>query len=587
MSLFRPPQSAACLVFFAAATVLLAATPEWVARSNENAKVLLDVMTTFQPEAAAQFGMGGVDREIGDRTPGYRKRYTLAVAAAQTELRKRLAAERDPLAKQDLEILLESARQDEQGEALQDRLLLPYRNVLGEVYSGIRALLDDQVADDRRPAALVRLRRYAGMEPGYRPAATLAEEEMREALKNPALLGPPRARVEKDLETATFLTTGIGTLLEKYGLKDFEAPYARFKFQMEGYEAFLRKEVLPRSNPDFRLSPELYAFQLRSYGVDISPEDLAKMAHTAFTDLQTQMAEIAKRVSAARKLPSTDYRDVIRALKKEQFSGEDILPHYRQRLGDVEAVIRREHLVTLPDRPARIRLGTAAENAQQPAPHMLPPRLLNNQGEVGEFVLPVRIPSAGGATEKYDDFTFAAASWTLTAHELRPGHELQFDSMVEHGVSTARALFAFNSTNVEGWGLYSEWITFPFMPLEGQLISLQHRMMRAARAFLDPELQLGKITREDAYRVLENDVVLSHALANEEVERYTFRSPGQATSYFYGYIRLLQLRKDVESALGKRFNAQSFHDFILSQGLLPPALLRKTVTEVFARQPVL
>ena len=55
-------------------------------------------------------------------------------------------------------------------------------------------------------------------------------------------------------------------------------------------------------------------------------------------------------------------------------------------------------------------------------------------------------------------------------------------------------MFAFNSTNVEGWGLYSEWMMFPYMPAEGQLISLQHRMMRAARAFIDPELQMGKLT---------------------------------------------------------------------------------------------
>ena len=51
--------------------------------------------------------------------------------------------------------------------------------------------------------------------------------------------------------------------------------------------------------------------------------------------------------------------------------------------------------------------------------------------------------------------------------------------------------------------------------------------MRAARAFLDPELQSGKIQPEEAFRVLEQDVVQSHAFAQEEVERYTYRAPGQ------------------------------------------------------------
>src|ERR1700690_1183700 len=203
---------------------------------------------------------------------------------------------------------------------------------------------------------------------------------------------------------------------------------------------------------------------------------------------------------------------------------------------------------------------------------MVPPPFLHNTGEKGEFVLPLNIPAGPGQTsaEQYDDFTFDAAAWTLAAHEARPGHELQYDSMLEHGVSLARVRYAFNSTNVEGWGLYSEYLIRPYMPAEGQLVSLDLRLLRAARAFLDPELQAGKIQPEDAYRVLQTDVVLSHAFATEEVERFTCRSPGQANSYFYGYTRLLELRHDTEKALVKRFDQQNFHDFILAQGLLPP-----------------
>ena len=195
----------------------------------------------------------------------------------------------------------------------------------------------------------------------------------------------------------------------------------------------------------------------------------------------------------------------------------------------------------------------------------------------------MNIPAGPGqsTSEKYDDFTFDAAAWTLTAHEARPGHELQFDSMLEHGVSLARVRYAFNSTNVEGWGLYSEYLIQPYMPLEGQLVSLDYRLLRAARAFLDPELQAGKIQPADAFRVLEQDVVQSHAFAQEEVERYTYRAPGQANSYFYGYTKLIAVRRETESALGARFDQRKFHDFILAQGLLPPDLMRKAVMEEF------
>jgi uncharacterized protein (DUF885 family) len=213
---------------------------------------------------------------------------------------------------------------------------------------------------------------------------------------------------------------------------------------------------------------------------------------------------------------------------------------------------------------------------------MVPPPFLHNTGQKGEFVLPLNIPAGPGQTsQKYDDFTFDAAAWTLTAHEARPGHELQFDSMVEHGISIARVRYAFNSTNVEGWGLYSEYLVKPYMPLEGQLISLDYRLLRTARAFLDPELQMGKVTPEGAKRVLEQDVVQSPAFAEEEVERYTYRAPGQANSYYYGYTKLIALRKDVEATMGAKFDQKKYHDFILAQGLLPPDLMRKAVMEDF------
>jgi uncharacterized protein (DUF885 family) len=306
------------------------------------------------------------------------------------------------------------------------------------------------------------------------------------------------------------------------------------------------------------------------------------MAHKAFAEIQAEMQKIASEIGREQGNPTVDYRAVIRDLKKKQLVGDAILPHYQQRLKQLESIIAGKKLVSLPARPARIRIATAAESAQQPAPNMRPPRLIDNRGEQGEFVLPLNIPSADPSkARQYDDFTFEAASWTLTAHEARPGHELQFAAMVEHGVSQARAIYAFNSTNVEGWGLYAEYIVKPFMPREGQLISLQHRLLRAARAFSDPELQLGRTTPERVKQLLMDDVVLSDAMATQEVERYTFRAPGQATSYFYGYSRLLQVRNDVERAVGSRFDALKFHDFVLAQGLLPPQLLRKAVMADF------
>ncbi len=560
--------------------------PAWVARSNENTRVLLAVLTRFAPEQAASLGVEGFDEQVLDIRAEVDEQSIEAVNQAIKQLKQRQMAEKDPLVLQDLDILLVAAANNVRGTQLEKQYNVPYFNLSRLVFSSMQSLLDAQIAPARRPAALVRLKRYAGLEAGYTPITVAAEARTRASLNKPGLVYPIRAEVQKDLASSAAFIEGIGQLFATYKIEGYQEAYTRLKEQFTAYDAFVRKEILPRAREDFRQPPELYAFALQQYGVDIPPAQLAARAHAAFDDIQKQMQALAPEVAKAKGYSVTDYRDVIRTLRKEQLVGEAILPHYQKRLAEIEGIIRTQRLVTLPDRPARIRLSTPAESAQSPAPNMRPPRLLGNQGEQGEFVLPLNIPAPPGApagqTQKVEDFTYAAASWTLTAHEARPGHELQFASMVEKGVSNARAIYAFNSTNVEGWGLYAEAILLPFMPPEGKLISLQARLQRAARAFLDPELQSGKLTREQALKVLTQEVVLSEPFANQEVERYTFRAPGQATSYFYGFSRLLELRAEVERKLGNRFNQQQFHDFILAQGLLPPDLLKKAVVAQFA-----
>jgi Bacterial protein of unknown function (DUF885) len=571
------------LLLLASAIAWAQSPPAWVAKSNQNSQLLIDIMARYSPEQAAAQGALGLDEQISTLPPEQPERFRRDTAVARIELQKRLAVEKDLLVRQDLEILIAEADRDIRTSEATERNLLPYNDVAGTIFFGMQSLLDDQTAADRRPAAVVRLRKYTGLEPGYEPATIQAEQTFREKLTTPGLVGPAKARVEKNLENTNAYVNGIGLLLEKYKLRDYQDAFAKLKEQLASYDDFVRSEVLPKSRTDFRLPPELYTIALENFGIDYTPEELTALAHQTFTELQNQMQPLAAKIARERNLPSADYRDVISALKKDQIPGDQVLPYYQKRLVEIEAIIRREHLLTLPDRPAVIRLATAAETAQQPAPHYLGPPLLNNHGERGQFVLPLETTGQGGGTLKYDDFSFAAASWTLTAHEARPGHDLQFDSMVERGVSLARALFAFNSTNVEGWGLYAEWMMLPYMPDDAKLVSLDYRLLRAARAFLDPELQQGKITPAQAMQILGKDVVCSPAFATEEVERFTFRMPGQAPAYFDGYTRLLAMRSTAEKALGPQFNAQRFHDFILSQGLLPPDLLRKAVMEGFVK----
>ncbi len=550
-----------------------------IARSDAAARLLLDVLGRFAPESLGELGIAGLDAEVHDLKPRVDERFREQMAPAIAALEARAAAEADPYLAEDLAILLTAARDYVRATELSDRYLLPYEDVGKLIFRGLHALLDDQVPPARRAAARVRLRRYAGLEAGYAPLTQLAMDRTREQLGRAELLAPTRAQLDQTLASSAVYRRGIGDLLRRYGVAGYEPALAELEQQLVAYDAFLRAEVLPRARADFREPPELYAFQLHQLGVELPPAALAVQARAAFAETQREMQALAARVAAERHLAASDYREVLRALKREQVGGDALPALYRERIHDLEAIIRRERLVTLPARAMRFRVASAAETASQPAPHVDAQGLFARSAELS-FVLPLTAaPSANGQPQRYDDFTFAAASWTISAHEGRPGHELQFSSMAARGLSLARTLFAFNSVNVEGWGLYAEAIMRPFMPLEGRLVSLQALLWREARAFLDPGLQLGEVTLEEARRVLVQDVGLSEGMTTQELDRYTFNSPGQAVSYFYGYTRLLALRADVERALGARFDAHRFHECVLAQGLLPPPLLRRAVEQ--------
>jgi uncharacterized protein (DUF885 family) len=553
----------------------------WIAASNNYTNLLIQVEFKHSPEAASFQGLSEFDNKISQPTLADEDQQRQETAAVLAKLQSASAEKQPTEVAQDLQIMIRKVELTFKKEDFARAHKVPFFNASEMVFSGLRSLLDEQTPSDRRPAAVVRIREYAGLEPGYTSLTEILKQRVKEQMAKPGVVYPARVEIETEMSRNSNYLDGIAALMQKYSLTGWQEPFGKLKTQLTDYDAWVRATVLPQARTDFRLLPEEYALALLDYGIDIPPNQIATMAHQAFTDIQGEMKSVALKIAQQRNLPSSDYRDVIHELKKQQLVGDAILPFYEERLKQIEKIIVEQQLVSLPERPAKIRIATAAETAQQPAPHMQPPPFLHNTGEKGVFVLPLNIPAGPGQTtsEKYDDFTFDAAAWTLTAHEARPGHELQFDSMLEHGVSLARVRYAFNSTNVEGWGLYSEYLIKPYMPLEGQLVSLDYRLLRAARAFLDPELQSGKMTPADAYRVLEQEVVASHAFAQEEVERYTYRAPGQANSYFYGYTKLLELRKDTEKALGPKFNQKQFHDFILAQGLLPPDLMRKAVME--------
>ncbi len=555
--------------------------PAWVETSNRYAQILLQAQAPFQPEYASFFGIPGYDDQVADLGPDNPKRYREATAKAKAELRTKLQLERDANVRQDLEIMIAAADQNIEGSELNEKYLLPWSDAPQMVFNGMNGLLSDQTPAERRAKALDRLKRYTGLAPGSTAIATLAQQRYQEKLAHGELLQPTKLEVERAVGNVDTYVSGVRDLFAKYKIAGAEETLDAMEKQLKAYNEWTRTQVLPKARTDTRLPPELYAYQLKQYGIDIDPALLMRRAQLEFMETRAAMQQLAPLVAKAKGIDATDYRDVIKALKKDSIANDKLETYYRGIIDRIDPIIEREKIVDVPNRPMQMRLGSPAESAAQPAPHFLPAPLVGNTGQQGTFVLPLGNPDKDGKGKNYDDFNFDAVAWTLSAHEGRPGHELQFTAMVERGVSLARSMFAFNSVNVEGWALYAEAEMVPYEPLDGQLIALQFRLMRAARAMLDPGLNLGLIDRERARQVLEQDVGLSEPMARQELDRYTFNAPGQAGSYFYGYTRILELRMQTELALGKRFDRKAFNNFLLDQGLLPPDQLAKAVREQF------
>src|ERR1700733_12447978 len=148
------------LVLVIAASAWAQTPPAWVEKSNQNSQLLIALMARYSPEDAAAQGVKGLDEQISAFSPDLPQRFRRDLAVARIEMQKRLALEKDPLVRKDLEILMAEVDRNIRSSEAHERHLLPYQDVAGAIFFGVKSLLDDQITADRHPAALVRLRKY-------------------------------------------------------------------------------------------------------------------------------------------------------------------------------------------------------------------------------------------------------------------------------------------------------------------------------------------------------------------------------------------------------------------------------------------
>lgn len=548
-------------IAIASVTPVIAKSPDWIVRSNEFADGLSKAIAAEDCQKKL-----ALSESLLEINPTFRACRQKGILQTVKNLEQKLAQEKNSELHLDLEILLKVGQQTLRSYQLDEKYRVPYVDLSKGILDTLKITLDEMESpSQQRQAILAKLEQYAGLKAGKTALTSSLEQTIKTQLQKSEVALPNKTQLKIDLKKNPSQVYAIQAFLQQQKVPNYEQVYAKLKRQLFDYETFIRREILTKTENNFRLPTELYTLKLAEQGIETPIEEIIQQAHTAFIQVQQQMEAIAPQIARQKGLKTPHYRDVIQALKQEQLSAQDTLSLYQNRAKALETTIQQEDLVTLPKDEFNIRLATAKENNNFPVPLY--------DSDSSTFVLPVL--QNRKKAKLYNDFTNSAISWTLTAHEGRPGHDLQITTINNQNLSKARTDFAFNATNVEGWATYAESMMQPYMPLEGRFMSLQFQLLRAARAFLEPELQLAKITTADALKVLTQDAGFSKFFAQQEIKRYTETFIGQAPTYFYGYQQFLQLRSQAEKKLGKRFNARRFHDFVLSQGYLTPKLLEQ------------
>ena len=173
----------------------------------------------------------------------------------------------------------------------------------------------------------------------------------------------------------------------------------------------------------------------------------------------------------------------------------------------------------------------------------------------------------------------------IAYHEGLPGHHMQIAIQQElRDIPMFRRQTGFTAY-AEGWGLYAEWLAreMPgtYQDPYSRFGRLGSEMWRAIRLVLDTGLHAKGWSEEQAVQYFLANSATTEPQARSEVRRYMVM-PGQATAYKIGMMKIQELRRGAEAALGARFAIRAFHDTILGGGAMPLTMLEKRVARWIA-----
>ncbi len=419
----------------------------------------------------------------------------------------------------------------------------------------------------------------------------LMPQVLLEARKN--LKNPPRIYTEIALEQIDGLVSFFKSDVPA-AFKDANDPATRAAFDksntavieaLKEYGAWMKSDLLQRSNGDFRLGAETFAKKL-SYDemVDIPLDRLLQIAYDDLHKNQAEFARVAKEVD-----PTKTPTEVLAELATIHPAPDKLLESFHDTFDSLISFINAHQIITIPstvqptleETPPFMRATTFAS--------MDPPGPFETHSTTALFnvTLPEKDWSPEHVAEHMASFNIGTIIST-SVHEAYPGHYVQFLWMPQFP-SKIRKLVGANS-NIEGWAHYTEQMMldegYAAPPAnatreqvrEAKLIKLgqlQDALLRDARFVNAIKLHTGQFTFDQAVDFFVKEGYQSHSVGLVETKRGT----ADATYLYYtlGKLEIMKLREDMKKKQGAAFNLENFHDAFMRQGFAPIKIIRKAM----------
>jgi uncharacterized protein (DUF885 family) len=357
-------------------------------------------------------------------------------------------------------------------------------------------------------------------------------------------------------------------------LAEFKATTDETVKILSQYRDYLRKDLLPVSNGDYRLGAENFRKKLLyDEMVDIPLDRLLEIGYADLQRNQKQLKEVAAQINAKRSPEA-----VLDELRRDHPPADQLLQTFRNTLVGLRQFIEEQKIITIPSTVPPIVEETppfarALTTASMDAPGAYETR-------AKEAMFNVTLPAPDWTPAKIEQWMQGFNRGTITStaiHEVYPGHYTQFLWIQTAPTKTRKLLY--NNSNAEGWAHYTEQMMLdegygnhdPKLRL-GQLIDA---LLRNARFIVGIEMHTGRMTLEQGTEFFIKQGFQVAPVAEVEAKRAT--SDPTYLYYNLGKLQILKLREDYRKQQGDKFNIQEFHDRFMRQGSVPMKIIRKSM----------